>query len=255
MRKFLLKVRRAEAPFYARLKGLILAFFYVRLPVPRFALPLFRFLYEFHLAARALLRRAYSFFYAEPLFRGRCEQMGKRVEIVCLPVVEGHTRIYIGNDVKIWGKIGITSGRILDNPTLRLGNRVTLGHQVQFTVNREIVLEDAVHVASHVTFADTDGHPRDPWLREAGFAAPAEDIRPIHVGRNAWIGHDSTIQKGVTIGESAIVGANSTVMTDIPAFAVAMGSPARVVIKDVRQRYQQPEAEGVTEGSQGVTKS
>jgi acetyltransferase-like isoleucine patch superfamily enzyme len=40
--------------------------------------------------------------------------------------------------------------------------------------------------------------------------------------------------KGVTIGEAAIIGVNSVVVTDIPAYSVALGNPARVVIKDIR---------------------
>ena len=42
--------------------------------------------------------------------------------------------------------------------------------------------------------------------------------------------------KGVTIGEGAIIGAASVVVTDIPAFSVAMGNPARVVVKDFRKQ-------------------
>jgi len=39
--------------------------------------------------------------------------------------------------------------------------------------------------------------------------------------------------KGVTIGEGAIIGVNSVVVTDIPAYSVAMGNPARVVFKNI----------------------
>jgi len=40
------------------------------------------------------------------------------------------------------------------------------------------------------------------------------------------------VMKGVTIGEGAVIGVNSVVVTDIPPYCVAMGNPARVVIKN-----------------------
>ncbi len=49
------------------------------------------------------------------------------------------------------------------------------------------------------------------------------------IGKNVWIGMNSTILKGVTIGDDSIVGAGSVVTMDIPADVVAAGNPARVV--------------------------
>jgi acetyltransferase-like isoleucine patch superfamily enzyme len=53
--------------------------------------------------------------------------------------------------------------------------------------------------------------------------------RPIHIGRNVWIGFDSCILPGVTIGEGSIVGARSVVFEDVPPFTVVVGNPARPV--------------------------
>lgn len=44
-----------------------------------------------------------------------------------------------------------------------------------------------------------------------------------------WIGHGSKILSGVSIGDGAIIGANSLVVKDIPPYAVAVGSPAEVI--------------------------
>jgi acetyltransferase-like isoleucine patch superfamily enzyme len=41
--------------------------------------------------------------------------------------------------------------------------------------------------------------------------------------------------KGVTVGEGAIIGVNSVVVNDIPPYCVAMGNPARVVVKNINQ--------------------
>jgi galactoside O-acetyltransferase len=52
---------------------------------------------------------------------------------------------------------------------------------------------------------------------------------PIRIGRGAWIAGGATVLEGLSIGEGAVVGAGSVVAHDVPAFAVAMGNPARVV--------------------------
>jgi acetyltransferase-like isoleucine patch superfamily enzyme len=53
--------------------------------------------------------------------------------------------------------------------------------------------------------------------------------RPIHIGANVWIGFESCVLPGVTIGEGAVVGARSVVTTDVPPFTVAAGNPARII--------------------------
>jgi virginiamycin A acetyltransferase len=59
-----------------------------------------------------------------------------------------------------------------------------------------------------------------------------EDIEsrgPINIGNDVWIGAQSVILSGVTIGNGAVISANSTVTRDIPPYAIAAGSPAKVI--------------------------
>lgn len=53
--------------------------------------------------------------------------------------------------------------------------------------------------------------------------------KPSIIGDNVWIGAKSIVLTGVTIGEGAIIGANSVVTKDIPPYCVAVGSPAKVI--------------------------
>ncbi|WP_416407236.1 CatB-related O-acetyltransferase [Agrobacterium rosae] len=46
---------------------------------------------------------------------------------------------------------------------------------------------------------------------------------------DVWIGVDSIIRRGVTVGIGAVVGANSFVNSDVPDFAIVAGSPARII--------------------------
>jgi acetyltransferase-like isoleucine patch superfamily enzyme len=53
--------------------------------------------------------------------------------------------------------------------------------------------------------------------------------KPTKIGDRVWIGANVTILKGVTIGNDAVVGAGSVVTKDIPAKAIAVGNPAKVI--------------------------
>jgi acetyltransferase-like isoleucine patch superfamily enzyme len=53
--------------------------------------------------------------------------------------------------------------------------------------------------------------------------------RDVNVGNNVWIGYGACILRGVTVGDNAIIGANSVVTKDVPANAVVAGLPAKVI--------------------------
>jgi acetyltransferase-like isoleucine patch superfamily enzyme len=52
---------------------------------------------------------------------------------------------------------------------------------------------------------------------------------PTRIGNNVWCGANVVVTSGVTIGDRCVIGANSVVTTDIPAFSIAAGAPARVI--------------------------
>ncbi|MCG6369200.1 DapH/DapD/GlmU-related protein, partial [Vibrio fluvialis] len=81
-----------------------------------------------------------------------------------------------------------------------------------------------------VTLA-TAGHPVAPEYREN----IAQFNIPIHIGRNVWIGANSVVLPGVTIGENSVIGAGSVVTKDIPSNVVAVGNPCRVV-REIKER-------------------
>jgi acetyltransferase-like isoleucine patch superfamily enzyme len=51
----------------------------------------------------------------------------------------------------------------------------------------------------------------------------------IVVGDDVWLGHGVVVLDGVTVGDGAVVGAGSVVTADVPAMAIAAGTPARVI--------------------------
>ncbi len=230
---FILKIKRGETPFYRFVRRVAKGALVSTLPLPGFVNPLLRFGFNLQAAIADAFRWAFSYFYREPLFRGRCESVGKRFRLTKMPFVMSHAKIYIGDDVNFFGKVDLQSGRIFDEPRLVIGNRVDIGHNVVFLVNKEIVIEDDVNVATGARFMDSDAHPKDAADRIADLPPKPEEIKPVRICKNAWIGQNAFILKGVTIGEGAVVGVNSVVVTDVPPYSVAIGNPARVVVKNL----------------------
>ena len=97
-----------------------------------------------------------------------------------------------------------------------------------------VVIEDGVFVGHGVMFIN-DLYPAA--LNEDGSLQTESDWRMVRtrIKRRASIGSNATILGGITVGESALVGAGAVVTKDVPDYAIVAGVPARV-IGDVRER-------------------
>lgn len=96
-----------------------------------------------------------------------------------------------------------------------------------------ITLGRNVMLAPNCIIVDSDFHA--PWPAERRHLDPGFELdRPVSIGDNVWIGMNSIILKGVSIGQGAIIGAGSVVSRDVPARTVACGAPARARRPDFR---------------------
>jgi acetyltransferase-like isoleucine patch superfamily enzyme len=154
---------------------------------------------------------------------------GKR-SVLDLPVrLSGEQRIVIGDDVFIGP--GSWLQTVLDDenhaPAVRIGNRTSIAGACVISAARSVVLEEDVLLARNVYVADHIHRYSDVSqpIREQGI----DKVLPVLIRRGAWLGQNVVVCPGVTIGVGSVIGANSTVKSDIPDFSVAVGSPARVV--------------------------
>ena len=121
---------------------------------------------------------------------------------------------------------------------VRLGD-FALVHGARIICDSEIIIGDYALISWNVVLMDTYRVPRAIPARrieleaiprrEFRLASAAVDARPIRIEANVWIGFESCILPGVTIGEGAVVGARSVVTTDVPPLTIVAGNPARFV--------------------------
>jgi carbonic anhydrase/acetyltransferase-like protein (isoleucine patch superfamily) len=122
--------------------------------------------------------------------------------------------------------------------------RVNLGdyalvHGARIICEAEVTIEEYALVSWNVVLMDSYRVPLDPdarreMTRRVPQANPrcitsAMPGRPVRIGRAAWVGFESCILPGVTIGEGAVIGARSVVTSDVEPFTIVAGNPARVV--------------------------
>ena len=226
---FWVNVRRGERQPYRFLKQLAKFLLTFELPLPRIAAPPFRVLYHTHFLVRESLRRIVSLLYFSPLFRARCQHVGRRLRIEQLPEISGAVMLMLGDDVHISGKMTVSAGRVFDRPEVVIGDRVFLGHPIMLAVSQRIEIESDVLIAGGCYIADNSGHPSDVEQRLTGTPPDAASVRPVRICQKAWIGRGCYILPGVTIGEGAIVGAGAVVTHDVPSYRVCVGNPGRVL--------------------------
>lgn len=111
---------------------------------------------------------------------------------------------------------GVGAVIIGDQTIIGLGNTiigpVTIGNEVMLAQN--IVVSALNH-----GYEDPNISPR----------RQKETCKPILISDDVWIGANSVITAGVTLGKHCIIGAGSVVTKDVPPFSVAVGNPARVI--------------------------
>lgn len=229
----ILKIKRAETPFYARLKRIGYAVLTLQLPIPRFLDPIYKVILYFRYTRYEISEKLCVAFFRYPVMRMQCVSIGRRFRMERIPGISGNPKIYIGDDVYISGTIVITAGRIFPDPELRIGNRSFVADGCLFSVAKSIEIGDDVLIAGDCSISDYSQHPVDPEKRVAGLQVHPEDVRPVRIGNRAWLGRRATILPGVTIGEDAVIGASAVVTKDVPPGAICVGNPGRILPRTV----------------------
>lgn len=91
---------------------------------------------------------------------------------------------------------------------------------VSIVSHKSVVIGNSVLFGTNVMVGDRNDHEN---------LYPEWQPKPVRIGNNVWVGMNSIIMRGVTIGDNSIVGAGSIVTKDIPANVIAAGNPCRII--------------------------
>lgn len=169
--------------------------------------------------------------YYENLLRYRCKSVGKNFILFGeIPFITGTGEIVIGDNVEICGKCTFfTGGNICPDSKLHIGNNTFLGFNVQISVGKHVSIGNNVLIAASVRIADNDGHPVSPLRQSMHLKLTPDDMKPVIIEDDVWLGERAVILKGVNIGRGSIVAAGSMVTKSIPPMSIVAGNPARIV--------------------------
>ncbi len=150
--------------------------------------------------------------------------------------------VVIGNDCIVRGDFVFSS----KGGHVQIANKVFIGKVIAIC-NNHISIGSNVFISWNVYLFDNDSHSIDYRERRKDMQRHLEDWRsgrdnlnyskdwtnvksaPIVIEDDVWIGMEVTILKGVRIGEGSIIASGSVVTTDVPAWSIYGGNPARLV--------------------------
>ena len=153
---------------------------------------------------------------------------------------ENKIYLTIGEDSVVSGNFvfEVKTGKIT------IGNRTFIGGGTFICID-EIQIGDDVMFSWGCTVADNNSHSHIwaerkndvlDWKKgidenKLGFYKDWENVKyaKIIIKNKAWIGFNSIILKGITIGEGAIIGAGSVVTRDVPDWTIVAGNPAKII--------------------------
>ena len=150
---------------------------------------------------RGCANRFLSFFYKKML-RG----CGSNVRFSALTSDFTYRNVTIGNDVYI----GPHALFLCTESQIFIGNKVLFGPHVTIIGGDHRITD-----VGRFIYDVLDKHP--------------EDDQDVHIEDDVWIGTNTTLLKGVTVGRGAVVAAGALVTKDVPPYAIVGGVPAKVL--------------------------
>jgi Acetyltransferase (isoleucine patch superfamily) len=118
------------------------------------------------------------------------------------------------------------------SPSLQFGKCVMMSNNVHISCVSSIIIDDFVLIGSNVYIGDHShgslmSHKLDitvpPYMRDL------DDIAPIYIGKNTWIGDGAIILAGAYICDGCVIGANAVVKGQYHSPCVIAGVPARSI--------------------------
>lgn len=177
-----------------------------------------------------ILSSIYNNIYTGYKLRG-IKECGQGSIVVNPLIIIGEAYISIGSNVTIGKGATITAYKTPNIiPTIVIGNNCSIGEGAHITAINSVTIGDNFLAGKRVTISD-NSHGTISLLESTAnpISRPLVSKGSVIIGNNVWIGDKTTVLSNVSIGDGAIIGANSVVTKDVPSNSVAVGNPAKVI--------------------------
>lgn len=152
---------------------------------------------------------------------------GVRIGRGCRLFLDAQAQLVLGRGAEIDDATTIAiygAGRIV------LGDDSFVGHHCTLAARESIVIGARTLLAELVSVRDHD------HVVGLSPSSPQNAITPVQIGDDVWIGAKCTVIRGTRIGDRTVIGANAVARGELPADALCVGVPARVVRSLVADR-------------------
>jgi galactoside O-acetyltransferase len=155
-------------------------------------------------------------------------------------LIDTYALIWSPKNVSIGSNCHIDIGVVIEGGTEKKG-RIDIGDHVHVTTGSLISGRGGLHIGNNAGISagcriyTASNYHTDPQNRYCYMSAASKEEhqyvveKPVWIGKEVFIGVNTVILPGVTIGDGAVVGACSLVTDDIPPYTIAVGVPAKVV--------------------------
>lgn len=174
-----------------------------------------------------------SLFFYSLFLRPYFLQCHRSVKFEKFALLCGEKHISIGSETYIQRNTYLTAwesyGSQTFSPSISIGENCAIGAYNHISCINKIIIGDNFLSGKWVTIVDNSHGDTNQDLLQSPANRKLFSKGPVIIGKNVWLGDKVTILPGVRIGDGVVVGANSVVTKDIPAYSVACGNPAEVI--------------------------
>lgn len=146
----------------------------------------------------------------------------------------GHPRRLIVNPeaISIGSDVIINPGIVFEavhtgSELIRIGDGCYFGFGVRIVAINGVFVGEGVAIGHGVTLADTIHDYKSAGPDDHAWQAPLKVGRPLRIEPGVWIGNNTVVAGGVTLGRGCIIGANCSITSDVPDYTLVSGNPAR----------------------------
>lgn len=156
-------------------------------------------------------------------------KFGSRIAIDNNVIVRHSSSIVLGNRVHLQTGVWLNPLSSESTPSIEIHDGCDIGRNCFISAVSSVILENEVLLSPNVIISD---HSHETSILDRSILnSGISKAKSVRLKKGCWVGANSVILPGVTIGEHSVIGANSVVRKSVPNFCVAVGSPARIVKK------------------------